>query len=169
MYAQVKNQPSQGDLRKTVDKQYKKEMKGATEGNMRFRAANIMAFKRKQQRRAKPHLLDWKTNGHGWIDERKPDGVVRISFENWNSLKFWTEKNRDRVHTINDTRRRFGIDVMMGAETQVDWTAADDGDQFHDIFGFGEHRKSVAAHNRNELISRAQPGGTAAMAFGTFS
>ena len=41
-----------------------------------------MAFKRKQQRRAKPHLLDWKTDGHGWIDERKPDGVVRISFEN---------------------------------------------------------------------------------------
>ena len=92
-----------------------------------------------------------------------------MSFENWNSLKFWTEKNRDRVHTIDDTRKRFRIDVMMGAETQVDWTVADDGDQFHDIFGFGEHRRSVASHNYNKSISRAQPGGTAAMAFGTFS
>ena len=103
-------------------------MKGAIEGDIRVRAASIMAFKRKQQQRASPHLLDWRTGGHGWINEKKPEGVVRVSFENWNSLKFWTERNRDRVHTIDDTRKRFGIDVMMGAETQVDWTVANNGD-----------------------------------------
>ena len=57
-YAQVKSQPSQEELRRTVDKQYKMEMKGAIEGDIRIRAANIMAFKRKQHWRVSPHLLD---------------------------------------------------------------------------------------------------------------
>ena len=40
-------------------------------------------------------------------------------FENWNSMKFWTEKNRDRIRLIDNTRKRLDADILAGVEPQV--------------------------------------------------
>ena len=100
------------------------------------------------------------------IPDRKPDGVVRIIMENWNSIKLFTEKNQERISKINETRKRYNADIMLGLEPQVDWSMADSEHQFYELSGFGEPKKGKAAYSNNEHVQRCQQRGTAAMAFG---
>ena len=51
---------------------------------------------------------------------RKPDGILCIIWENWNSIKLFTEKNYERISKIDETRKRYNADVIGGCEPQVD-------------------------------------------------
>ena len=52
--------------------------------------------------------------------DRKPHNIIRVILENYNSLKYWTESKKDRIQTIDDTRKRLQADVQAGCEVQVD-------------------------------------------------
>ena len=62
-------------------------------------------------------------------------------------------------------------DATAGTEAGTDWTIAklQGGDAYHDLFGLGEDKKSVCAHNETEQLAKSQYGGTCMMAFGVFS
>ena len=153
------------ELRQTVDKDYNGTTRGSIADTFQREAAKTNSFQWKQERRVNYLVKDWSIGGHGWVPTKKPDGTVCLVFENWNSLKFRTEKNR----SIHDTRNKLNADILSGVESQVDWTQADGDKQFHDILGVGEDWRSLAACNTTEPIAQAQPGGTGMMTFGTFS
>ena len=56
-------------------------------------------------------LQDWKQGGHGWLSDRKPHNIIRVILENYNSLKYWTESKKDKIQTIEGTRKRLQADV----------------------------------------------------------
>ena len=56
-------------------------------------------------------LCDWKQGGHGWLSDRKPHNIIRVILENYNSLKYWTESKKDKIQTIEGTRKRLQADV----------------------------------------------------------
>ena len=110
--------------------------------------------------------------GHGFIEDRKPDNVVRFILESYNNLQYFTDKKkRTKIHTIDHTRKRLQGDLQAGVEEGTDWIIAKQqgGDSYHDLFGMGEDRKSVCVHNSTEQAAKSQYGGTCMMAFGVFS
>ena len=152
-----------------VNKEYKSTTKGSMADKFRRKAMQISAMQRKHELTIEAMMKDWMDGGHGYVPDKKPDGVVRIMMENWNSIKLFTEKSQERISKINETRKRYNADIMLGCEPQVDWSMADSEHQFYELFGFGEPKKGKAAYNYNEHIQRCQQGGTAAMAFGRLS
>lgn len=131
-----------------------------------------MAFQGRQAVLDATNAKDWKKRGHGFIEDRKPDNSVRVLLENYNSLQYFSDaKERSRIKTIGHTRCRLQADAIVGIEPQTDWTIAkqEEGDGYRDLFGLGEDRKSVCAHNATEQMAKSQYGGTCMMAFGVFS
>ena len=97
---------------------------------------------------------------------------MRALLEKYNSLQYFTDaKEQSRVNTIDHTRRRLQADVIAGREPGVNLTIAKQqgGDACHDLFGLGEDKKSVCAHNETEQIVKSQYGGTCMTAFGVLS
>ena len=91
-------------------------------------------------------------------------------FENWNSIKYWSErKSKVSINVIEATRKRYNAYILAGVEHQVNFSKAEEDAQFNDTFGFGEERKSVEAHNTNNGDHRSAYGGTAIMVFGRLS
>ena len=79
-------------------------------------------------------LESWHQQGQGQISKEKPDGVVRISFENWNSLKVMSEKDLFKVRRIETTRKQFSVDIMTGVESQANWSEVEPSRQFEELF-----------------------------------
>ena len=103
---------------------------------------------------------------------KNPDDTMSAILENYNSLQYFTDlKERSRINTIDHIRRELQPAVTAGTEPGADWTIAKrlGGDAYHDLFGLGEDKKSVCAHNETEQIAKSQYGGTCMMAFGVFS
>ena len=89
--------------------------------------------------------------------------MVRVILESYNNLQYFTDKKkRTRIHTIDHTRKRLQGDLLAGAEPGTDWTIAKrlGGDNYHDLFGMGEDKKTVCAHNETEQTTKSQYGGT---------
>ena len=110
--------------------------------------------------------------GHGFVEDRKPDDTVRLLLESYNCLQYFTDKKkRTKIHTIDHTRKRLQGDLLAGVEPGTDWDIAkkQGGDNYHNLFGMGEDRKSVCAHNSTKQSAKSQYGGTCMMAFGVFS
>ena len=133
----------------------------------RRKAVQISAMQRRHECTIEATMKDWMDGGHGYVPDKKPDGIIHIMMENWNSIKLFTEKNQERIAKINKSRKRYNADIMLGCEPQVNWSMADSEHQFYELFGFREQKKGNAAYNRNEHVKRCQQGGTTAMAFGT--
>ena len=57
------------------------------------------------------------------IEQTKPDDVVRVFFENFNSLcLFQKGKNRrKKIKHLRELAKKYDVDVICGAETQTDW------------------------------------------------
>ena len=103
--------------------------------------------------------------GHRYVPDKKTDGIFSIIWENWNSIKLFTEKNCDRISKIDGTRKRYNADIVGGCKPQVDWSMKDNKQHFYRLYGFGELKKGKVAHNSNAYIQQYQQGGTLAMAF----
>ena len=57
---------------------------------------------------------------------------------------------------------------MGGLELQANWSKIKSHNQYHELFGKGEDRKSIAAHNVHSDLYN-QYGGTAMSVFGSMS
>ena len=114
---------------------------------------------------------EWAKKGHGFVPLKKPNGVTRVLFENWNSLGYWSEEESGShsIATVEATRKRYGADAIMGCEHQVNFSLAPDDRQFHDLFGAGEDRVTNEAHNIHNYEHRSPYGGTGIAVFGRLS
>ena len=92
-----KSQPTNEDLVRAANREYTETTKGYVADRFRRKAPTSISFQRKQDRKIKDLVKDWSKGGHGWVPALKPDGTIRVTFENLNSLKYWTEKKRDRI------------------------------------------------------------------------
>ena len=50
------------------------------------------------------------------MHDKKPDGIFCIIWENWNSIKLFTENNRERISKIDETRKRYSANISGGCE-----------------------------------------------------
>ena len=133
----------------------------------RHEAANTAAAMSAAQSQVTSLMRNWRADSFGWIDDKKPDGVIRILWENVNSLKVITDPNLARVRCLDEMRKRLQADIFGMCETNCAWGIAPADRQFQLLFGPGEDRKSRAAYNRNdEFPPKSQYGGTALIAFG---
>ena len=106
------------------------------------------------------------------IKQAKPDDVVRVFFENFNSLGVFTQgkARRKKIKRLRELAGKYDIDVMCGVETQTDWRYAKTSENFDNLLFRGEERKSVVGFNSAEdKMCRHQEGGTAMVARGRLS
>ena len=70
------------------------------------------------------HQLDafWQNGNYGTAPKAKHANSIRIAVENFNSLGILTGMRK--VNTINNLIRDFNVDVIVGSETQADWSTA---------------------------------------------
>ena len=168
----LKCTPTHEDLMKIVHKENQSAKETDKQVKVDTKRKQLMAFQGKQAVTDATGFKDWKRGGYGFIEDKKPDDTMRLFLENYNNLQYFTDaKERSKINTIDHTRQRLQADVTAGMETGVDWTIARrlGGDAFHDLFGLGEDKKSVCAHNETKQIAKSQYGGTCMMAFGVFS
>ena len=124
---------------------------GQEEADKKF--DELKAFKGKQAVQDVTKARQWKRGGHGFIEDTKPNDMVRLILESYNNLQYFTDKKRHtRIHTIDHTRKRLQGDLIAGVEPGTDWTIAKrlGGDTYHNLFGMGEDRKSVCSHNETK-------------------
>ena len=118
----AKAAPSPKDLENTVNRTSLHATKrGRTARRIREKASEIHQFQMKNKRARTADAMEWTNGGHGWIAETKPSGCTRITLENVNSLKHWTEGNHNRILQIDDTRKRLQTDLLTIVKPQVDW------------------------------------------------
>ena len=166
----AKAKPTNADLRNFIEQEFEPVTRSSLQRKFRERANAISAAEMKQIEIMKSIDKENATKGHGWVPMDKPDGTTRLIFENWNSIKYWSErKTKVDINVIEATRKRYNADILAGVEHQTNFSKADEDAQFHDIFGFGEDRKSVEAHNCHNGDHRSAYGGTAIMVFGRLS
>ena len=94
---------------------------------------------------------------------------MRVYFENFNSLS--TEKKGGqhwKLRVVDALRKKSGTQVMGGLELQTNWDKISSHNQYHELFGKGEDRTSIVAHNEHSEIFN-QYGGTAMSVFGRMS
>ena len=122
--------PTNDKLRKTLEKEYNGTTSSSTAAKFQREASEIILFQGKQERQVNDLVKDWSSGGHGWVPMKKTYDTVHLVFENWNNLKFWTQKNRNRIRSIDNTRKILNADILAGVESQVDWTQANGENRF---------------------------------------
>ena len=131
---------------------------------LRFKATvTQIDARRKRATRAVKEVTELvKEVQYGTPPKEKPENVFRFMFENWNSLRLWTQPKR--VSDINDLIAKYEVDCFLGCETQCDWRFAEEEKKFRNLFGAGEQKRHVVGFNKSgKKIQREQHGGTAAM------
>ncbi|EJK62189.1 hypothetical protein THAOC_17208, partial [Thalassiosira oceanica] len=161
--------PSEAKIRARLDGQPNPRRRAASRSSTIKEAKQLAEQTKKSEEAVKTAMEGWLQHGLGRIDKDKPDGTVRLSFENWNSLKVFTERNLNKVQRIETTRKEYGVDIMTGVETQANWDNVKADRKFEDLFGMGEDAQSAAAHNRHWRESKTQYGGAAMTAIGRVS
>ena len=105
---------------------------------------------------------------YGYVPEPKVNDIIRIMFENYNSLCALTsgKTRRKKIRKINRLLRKYGVDVMLGCEMQTDWRFTEECEKFQNLFNVGKPQVSIAANNTTgDKIQRDQRGGTCAAVF----
>ena len=116
------SEPNYEDLMQVVNKQnwFTIAREGYKETTQRLR--ELEAFKGKQAIQNMTNVKQWKKGGHGFIEDRKPDNMVRLILESYNNLQYFTDKKkRTKIHTIDHTRKRLQGHLQAGVEPGTDW------------------------------------------------
>ena len=119
------SEPNYEDLMQVVNKQNRFAIapEGYEETTQRLR--ELEAFKSKQAIQNMTNVKQWKKGGYGFIEDRKPDNMVRLILESYNNLQYFTDKKKcRRIDTIDHTRKRLQGDLLAGVEPGTDWTIA---------------------------------------------
>ena len=67
--------------------------------------------------------------------KKKPNDVVRVIFENWSTLMLW--KSNKRVEAINQLRKQFEADLILGDGHRTDFRFAEEEQKVENLFGEG--------------------------------
>ena len=129
--------------------------------------SEIHQFQMSSKRVKNAENNSWTDGGHSWVTDTKPSGCTRVTLENVNSTKYWTEGDQSSFLQINHTREHLQTDLLSIVEARVDWNGVELGrGRFLDILGRGEHKTRITGWNTTEKLAHAQPGGMAMMACG---
>lgn len=115
--------PSHDDLVQRVNKEYSASSPTApslTE-ETKATAAEIRNSLQSERKVIQELLSSWDAGSFGFIPSEKPDGKIRIMFENWNSLKL-LQTGRRHVGRINSLVNQLQIDCVAGCEAGFNWS-----------------------------------------------
>ena len=78
----------------------------------------------------------------GKVEEDKPEEVIRILFENANSLGLFTicEARGRKLRQMRYLLNKWNLNMAHFTETQVDWRNAEKGHQIDNLFARGRDR-----------------------------
>ena len=159
--------PSHEDLVQQVNQEYNASLPTpqSVTAEIKATAAEIRQSMQSERKVIQDLLSSWDAGAFGFIPSEKPDGRIRVMFENWNSLKL-LQPGKRHVGRLNSLINQLQIDCVAGCEAGFNWSNMPDSLSFHQVLGFGKTRKSVTGYNRHERLGRSscQHGGTAMMA-----
>ena len=113
--------PSYEDLMNKVDgkNRYALAQDGQEEADKRLE--ELKAFRGKQAVQNVTESKQWKRGGHGFVEDWKPNDMVRLILESYNNLQYFTDKKKcTRIHTIDHTRKRLQGDLLAGVKPGTD-------------------------------------------------
>ncbi len=111
-------------------------------------------------------VLDEILRVHGVMPGRKPDGVIRLMYENVNSLPNRMGGNR-KLDKMKDLIHEWGADIVGMVEHRQNLKHKQNGNGWSKLFRRGDEEvRSVVAHNVHKNISPVQEGGVGLIAFG---
>ena len=73
-----KLKPTNKELMEIVNKEYKSTNKGSMADKFRRKAMQILAMQHKHELTIEAMMKDWMDGGHGYVPDKKPDGVVSL-------------------------------------------------------------------------------------------
>ena len=79
----------------------------------RRKSVQISAAQCRHERKIAAMMKDWMDGGHGCVPDKTPDGIFHIIQEDWNSIKLFTEKNRDIISSIEENREKIQCGCNM--------------------------------------------------------
>ena len=111
-----------------------------------------------EQARAEALVQDWKKNGHGHMQVPKPEGVLRLSGENIDTIG--VSNTRDwvggtppsRPRQIDALRKQCGVDVQCTIKNRRNWDLVVSHLQYSELFGKKELTRSIAGHNIHSKV-----------------
>ena len=65
-----------------VNKEYKSTTKSLMADKFRRKAVQILVMQRRHKRTIEATMKDWMDGGHGYVPDKKPDGIIHIIMEN---------------------------------------------------------------------------------------
>eukprot|EP00956_Cyclotella_meneghiniana_P019224 scaffold32771_cov65-Cyclotella_meneghiniana.AAC.1 len=83
--------------------------------------------------------------GSGFMSEEKRAGWIRIMFENFNSIGIGIQDWK--IGRLNSLIESLRIDILAGAETNLDWRMLDDSQQLLDLLVPGKAKRGLAVNN----------------------
>ena len=99
----------------------------------------------------------------------KPEGVLRVWFENVNGLPIGRKGEKYDYRHLNHIFARCSIDIFGGVETKVNFTCVGSKDSLNEkLFLYDPHTpiRSVTSQNTSEKLGKRQFGGTCMIARG---
>ena len=156
---------------RVANKKYTKPNVSHTHLKASEKQALLLAVQENQAVKGVIMANDCIEEGHGFLENREPDTMVRVTLEKLNSQKYFTEKNHcTRTKTIDQTREMLQVDLTEGCESQTarDLVLKEEGEKYHDFFWMSEDKKSMCAHTGIELLVKSQYRITRMMANGVY-
>ena len=104
---------------------------------------------------------------HGVLPGKKPEGVIRLLYENANGIdgRFSNNGKLEKAKQIHD---KLEADLVAYNEHRLNMKHKLNKVGFNQLFWWGEAEvRSVVAHNVHECRERVQEGGTSLLAFGS--
>ena len=103
---------------------------------------------------------------HGVVPGSKPEGVIRLIYENVNGLNNRLSGN-EKVEKAKEIHDELEVDLVAYNEHRLNMQDRRNVNGFNQLFKGGEAAvQSVIAHNVHENFGRVQEGGTSVVAFG---
>ncbi len=104
---------------------------------------------------------------HGAAPATKPEGVIRLTYENANGI---SNKlcNNEKVEKAKELHDDLEVDIVAYNEHRLNMQDRRNVNGFNQLFKGGEADiRSVVAHKVHKNLGRVQEGGTSLMAFGS--
>jgi hypothetical protein len=97
-------------------------------------------------------LNQWGKGAHGFVPVEKEDDIVRLGYENVNSLSMYNRKE-SKMRQILNLHRKYQMDGACILEHRTNFSMSQEGKHVNDLFSSIPGSYVTAAQNSNESIS----------------
>ena len=124
----------------------------------------VEAILPEEQQAVNDFLHSVQGRGHGFVEDKKPPGVVRLYAENVNSLSLFDPKLAWKMKRLRDINARYQTDGILMVECGTDFRHLSADNSLASCLGDSDCYCSTA-NNVTEPSARSQYGGTAVFAY----